>query len=188
MASPPTAPRPMRLRTAECWMLLQNAPLGRLALVDGDGVPEIYPVNFATHEGALYLRTARDSKLRHLHTRPGAAFEIDGEDDHSRWSVVVRGTAAQLRDEGEIRDSGVMDVASFTPTRKPYVIKITPHSVTGRRFPKNVRPSRPAPSAASLPPPGAAEEAASPPTPKRSERPDPIRHRPPPPTASQEER
>ena len=41
------------------WSLLQMPQVGRLALVDGDGVPEIYPVNFTTHEGAIYLRTAR---------------------------------------------------------------------------------------------------------------------------------
>ncbi len=178
MASPSSTPRAARLRTAECWALLQIPQIGRLALVDGDGVPEIYPVNFTTHEGAVYLRTARDSKLRHLHVRPAAAFEIDGENDDTRWSVVVRGAAAQLRDEDEIRESGVMDVVSLTPTRKPYVIKITPHSVTGRRFAKDLGPA-PAETAAQ----SADAEAPGRPRPKRSERPDPIPHHPPASTA-----
>jgi nitroimidazol reductase NimA-like FMN-containing flavoprotein (pyridoxamine 5'-phosphate oxidase superfamily) len=171
MASPSSTPRTARLRTAECWELLQIPQVGRLALVDDDGVPEIYPVNFATHEGAIYIRTARDSKLAHLHLRPVAAFEIDGEDEDTRWSVVVRGEAVQLRDEDEIRESGVMDVVSLTPTRKPYVIKVTAHSVTGRRFSKDLRPVR------DVPPP--AKDATDGPKPKRSQRPDPIRHHPP---------
>lgn len=183
MASPSSASGAARLRTAECWSLLQIPQVGRLALVDGDGVPEIYPVNFTTHEGAIYLRTARDSKLRHLHLRPVAAFEIDGEDEQSRWSVVVRGAAGQLRDEDEIRRSGVMDVVSLTPTRKPYVIKITPHSVTGRRFAKELRP---APSARASGPTAAPKAAPTPSsrTPKRSERPDPIPHHTPAPAGS----
>jgi nitroimidazol reductase NimA-like FMN-containing flavoprotein (pyridoxamine 5'-phosphate oxidase superfamily) len=172
MASSSSTPSAARLRTAECWTLLQIPQIGRLALFDGDGVPEIYPVNFTTHEGAIYLRTARDSKLSHLHVRPVAAFEIDGDDDETRWSVVVRGEAAQLRDEREIGESGVMDVVSLTPTRKPHVIKITPRSVTGRRFSKNLRPAR----TASVSP---AHESTGSPKPKRSERPDRIPHHPP---------
>ncbi len=175
MASPSSTPRAARLRTAECWALLQIPQIGRLALVDGDGVPEIYPVNFTTHEGAVYLRTARDSKLGHLHVRPAAAFEIDGEDEDTRWSVVVRGAAAQLRDEDEIRESGVMDVVSLTPTRKPYVIKLTPHSVTGRRFEKDLRPTAPSETVSQT----QAVQASIRPRPKRSERPDPIPHHPP---------
>jgi nitroimidazol reductase NimA-like FMN-containing flavoprotein (pyridoxamine 5'-phosphate oxidase superfamily) len=181
MASPSSTPSAARLSTAECWTLLQSQQIGRMALVDGEGVPEIYPVSFTTHEGAIYLRTARDSKLSHLHTRPVAAFEIDGEDDGTRWSVVVRGEAAQLRDEREIDESGVMDVVSLTPTRKPYVIKITPHSVTGRRFSKDLRPERTAP----IPP---ANESTDGPKPKRSERPDPIPHHPPASAGSHEDR
>lgn len=184
MAAPSTSISAAKLRTAECWTLLQIPQLGRLALVGSDGIPEIYPVNFVTHEGAIYVRTARDSKLRHLSARPVAALEIDGEDDSTRWSVVVRGDAAQVRDEDEIRESRVLHIVSLTPTHKPYVIKITPHSVTGRRFPKDLGTSRAEPARAAT----AEKPPSIKPTSKRSQRPDPIPHHPPAAAGSREDR
>ena len=47
------------LPTATCWDLLQQTALGRLALVRVDGGPDIFPVNYLTHEGALYIRVRR---------------------------------------------------------------------------------------------------------------------------------
>lgn len=122
------------LATAECWALLQHASLGRLAVLDSAGRPDVYPINFTSHEGAVYLRTARDTKLARITARPAAALEVDGEDDSSRWSVVVRGDALHVRDEREIRDSGVLQVESASPAFKPFVIKLSPRSVTGRRY------------------------------------------------------
>src|SRR3546814_6670245 len=58
-----------KLSTAECWSLLEHARLGRLALSDAMGEPELFPVNFTSNEGFLYIRTANDSKLRHLRMR-----------------------------------------------------------------------------------------------------------------------
>jgi hypothetical protein len=82
------------------------------------------------------VRTARDSKLFHIASRPAAAFEVDGEDEGTYWSVVIKGAARQLLDPTEVRASGILGVDSRSPTRKKYVIKITPQTVTGRRFRK----------------------------------------------------
>jgi nitroimidazol reductase NimA-like FMN-containing flavoprotein (pyridoxamine 5'-phosphate oxidase superfamily) len=125
-----------RLPTAECWTLLQEARLGRLAVIHADGAPDVFPVNFTTHEGALFVRTARDAKLLHIAQHPLVAFEVDGETDDSRWSVVVRGSAARVTGDDELRRSGVRELESWSPTPKFFAIKITAHTVTGRRFPK----------------------------------------------------
>jgi nitroimidazol reductase NimA-like FMN-containing flavoprotein (pyridoxamine 5'-phosphate oxidase superfamily) len=124
------------LSTATCWELIQQSELGRVALIDADGMPNLYPVNYVAHEGALYVRTARDSKLFHIASRPAAGFEVDGEDDNTYWSVVIKGAAEQLLDPTEVRASGILGVDSRSPTSKQYVIKITPKTVTGRRFQK----------------------------------------------------
>jgi len=125
-----------RLSTAECWALLQEAQLGRLAVVNVDGTPDIFPVNYIPHEGSLFIRTARDAKLAHIAHQPAVAFEVDGETEDSHWSVVVRGDAQRVTRDDVIRTSGVRGLASWSPTAKHFVIRVTAHAVTGRRFGK----------------------------------------------------
>lgn len=184
----PSAAADPRLGTAECWTLLEGAELGRLALADADGVPDVFPVNIVAHEGSVYLRSARDSKLAGIAARPAAALEVDGEDETTLWSVVLRGTAVQVRDEQEIHRSGVLGVVSPNPRHKPFVIKVTPRSVTGRRFPKAPKPAPPTAAtkaAPTAPPePDAAPPAITPSEPQsyadhHPRHPDPIPHLPP---------
>lgn len=135
------------LSTAECWEMLQNETLGRLALIGDDDVPDVFPVNYLAHQGAIYVRTAHDSKLLHVATHPVAGFEVDGQrEEEEVWSVVVRGSIARLTDEAEIERAGAGRIASWSPRYKPYVLKLTAHTVTGRRFakaPQSDRPPRP---------------------------------------------
>ena len=126
-----------RLSTAECWALLQETQLGRLAVVNVDNTPDIFPVNYIPYEGSLFIRTARDAKLAHIAHHPAVAFEVDGETDDSHWSVVVRGDAERVTRDDVIRKSGVRGLASWSPTAKHFVIKITANTVTGRRFRKD---------------------------------------------------
>ena len=135
-AAPPATAQVERLQTADCWTLLQEARLGRLAVIHADGAPDVFPVNFTTYEGSLFVRTARDAKLLHIAQHPLVAFEVDGETDDSRWSVVVRGSAARVTSDAELRRSGVRELESSSPTPKFFAIKITASTVTGRRFPK----------------------------------------------------
>lgn len=126
-----------RLSTAECWALLEETQLGRLAVVNVDGRPDIFPVNYVSHDGSLFIRTARDAKLAHIAHHPAVAFEVDGDTDDSRWSVVVRGDAERVTRDDVIRNSGVRELASWSPTAKHFVIRIAAHTVSGRRFQKD---------------------------------------------------
>lgn len=133
------------LTTAECWRLLESSSLGRLAVqgqaVEGtEGVPDLFPVNFTVHSGSVYLRSAPGSKLMDITAHPGVAFEIDGQDPLSHWSVVIKGTARRLDSDAEIHESGVDELVSASPTAKQNFIRITPASVTGRRFRKDAPP------------------------------------------------
>ena len=85
----------------ECWHLLEHAELGRLALSVRDDV-DIFPVNFAVFEGALYFRTSPGSKLAELTANPRVALEADRYDDISAASVIVKGIAERL--ERQSRD------------------------------------------------------------------------------------
>ena len=73
-AAAPATVKVERLPTSECWTLLQEARLGRLAVIHADGAPDVFPVNFMTHEGSLFVRTARDAKLLHIAQHPLVAF------------------------------------------------------------------------------------------------------------------
>ncbi|CAN5422331.1 pyridoxamine 5'-phosphate oxidase family protein [Microbacterium sp.] len=136
------------LTTAECWRLMESSSLGRLAVEGTEGVPDLFPVNFIVHDGSVYLRSAPGLKLMDIAARPGVAFEIDGQDPLSHWSVVIKGTARRLDSDAEIHESGVEKLGSASPAAKQDFIRITPDSVTGRRFRKDAAPApgKPAPS------------------------------------------
>lgn len=176
------------LTTTECWRLLESSTLGRLAVEGTEGIPDVFPVNFTVHSGSLYLRSAPGSKLVDIAAHPGVAFEIDGQDPLSHWSVVIKGAAHRLDSDAEIHDSGVGDLATASPTVKNDFVRITPTSVTGRRFRKDAVPS--AQSAPADKSTGAHEPVRPPeddqqwPGPARAEptRPVPIPHFPPRPT------
>lgn len=159
-----------RLTTSECWNLLEHARLGRLALSDPLGEPELFPVNFTTNEGFLYIRTANDTKLRHLRVRPRVAFEVDGNIDDVYWSVLVRGDAQQVTTDEEIRRSGAAHLTTASPTIKPFFIRIAPAEITGRRF------REAGPAVVSGPGTGPIDRGA---LSDRSTRPNPIPHLPP---------
>ena len=164
-----TKPTAKRLTTAECWALLEGEHIGRLAVSRSDGSPDIFPVNYVVHEGAVYLRSAPDTKMVNLDARPAAAFEIDGHDEEGAWSVVAHGTAARTVDNVEIEQSGIARLVSPSPRYKPHVLKLAVRTVTGRRFTE--RTEEPHATAAPV--------VSFPSNRQRSQRPEPIAsHRP----------
>lgn len=125
-----------KLSTTECWRLLESSTLGRLAVEGRHRSPDLFPVNYLVHSGSVYLRSGPGSKLMDVAARPAVAFEIDGEDPLSHWSVVIKGSAARLDSDAEIEESGITGLVTAHPTQKHDFIRITPTSVTGRRFRK----------------------------------------------------
>ena len=128
------------LKTADCWRLLETTALGRLAVDGLDGRPDVFPVNFLVRNGNVFIRSAAGAKLASILTRPAVAFEIDGETEGFRWSVVMRGAAQRLTNDSVIEASGIRGLASSHPSTKYNYIRITPDTVTGRRFPKRSQP------------------------------------------------
>lgn len=130
----PARPAVDKLSTTECWRLLARGELGRLAVTGIDGSPDVFPVNYLVHSGAVYIRSAPGAKLIDITAHREVAFEVDGENAASRWSVVIRGDAHRLDTDAEIEESGILHLASWSPTGKYNYIRITATSVTGRRF------------------------------------------------------
>ena len=122
-----------KLSEAECWAQLHSAGLGRLA-TGAKGIVDIFPVNYLVHNEAILFRSAPGSKLVNLTAAPLVAFEADGFDGRWHWSVVVHGRATRLDNDEDIAESGVMDLAPWSPSPKHNFVRIIPTDITGRRI------------------------------------------------------
>jgi nitroimidazol reductase NimA-like FMN-containing flavoprotein (pyridoxamine 5'-phosphate oxidase superfamily) len=89
------------LSDRECWKLLRESVVGRLA-VTVDGSPDIFPVNPIVDHGTIVFRTSAGTKLGATKGK-NVAFEVDGYDsDTARaWSVVVKGRAVEILEREE---------------------------------------------------------------------------------------
>lgn len=128
-----TAPTTEHLSETVCWSLLAQAQVGRLG-VAVLGIVEIIPVNFVVDRMRIVFRTSPGHKLFVLTLRNSVAFEVDGWDDGSAWSVLVKGVAEPLRTHAEIRDASHTGLESWAPDPKNTYVQILPSEVTGRRF------------------------------------------------------
>jgi nitroimidazol reductase NimA-like FMN-containing flavoprotein (pyridoxamine 5'-phosphate oxidase superfamily) len=121
-----------QLDEQECWTHLQQEELGRIAVTLGRD-PEIFPVNFVFDHGCVVIRTAPGTKLVDLLINSRVAFEIDGYDADSAWSVIVKGFAEQVDPPADPHLTRHLPTP-WIPTRKDSVIEISPTSITGRAF------------------------------------------------------
>lgn len=122
------------LSSTESWSLLREAVVGRLAVVV-DGSPDIFPVNYVVDHGSLVFRTAEGTKLLAA-AGHRVAFEVDSYDPTSgrAWSVVVRGTAREIRRLHDILEAMDLNVFPWHAAPKPRFVRIEVDAVTGRQF------------------------------------------------------
>ena len=129
-----TPPRTADVLTEDqCWTALAGVDVGRLAIRAGDDI-DVFPVNFLVRGRQIYFRTAPGTKMIELTAEPRVAFEADGSDSGGRWSVTVRGAAERLKYDTDIEQSGIQGMHSLDPASKWNYVRITPLSVSGRRF------------------------------------------------------
>lgn len=127
------------LSTPECWQLLGKDGIGRLATavvdpVTGAVMPDIFPVDFHVHDGAILFRTGPGSKLVDLTAQPAIAFQTDGHSGRRHWSVVAHGRAHRLALDGDIVESGILELQATHPTDKWNYVRIEVETITGIRF------------------------------------------------------
>ncbi|MET0932388.1 MAG: pyridoxamine 5'-phosphate oxidase family protein [Mycetocola sp.] len=121
------------LDETECWRLLAENSVARLAVSDDLG-PNIFPLNYLVKSQVLFFRSAPGSKIVSLTQQPRVAVEIDGTDGGKRFSVVVRGDVRRLNDDAHIHESTVDTLPTMTGSDKWNYFAITPRQVTGIRF------------------------------------------------------
>ena len=121
------------LTEEESWAQLSSMALGRLA-ISVSGQPDIFPVNFVVQRRTILIRTAEGTKLAAAMTNGQVAFEVDDHNVEQAWSVVVKGRAKVLMYADEIAEAERAQVIPWTATVKRRFLRITPISITGRRF------------------------------------------------------
>lgn len=121
------------LTQEDCWKLLSGASLGRL-VTTVDGWTEIFPVNFVVQRHTLLFRTAEGTKLLTSVLNENVVFEADDHNVAEGWSVVLRGTARALSTSAEVEEAQRAGLYPWIATRKLRFVRITPDTLTGRRF------------------------------------------------------
>lgn len=122
------------LTDAECWQLLRESAVGRLAVIV-DRHPDIFPVNHVVDHGTIVFRSGTGTKVFASLHQP-VAFESDGYDveGSSAWSVVVHGIAGEIVETNEsIRAMG-LPLFPWQAGPKSRFVRIEPTSITGRRI------------------------------------------------------
>jgi hypothetical protein len=122
------------LSASACWALLRTVEVGRLAVLV-DGAPDIFPVNFVVDHGSVVFRTAPGPKLDAALQEAPVAFEVDGIAHDHAWSVVLRGVAGERRGLNEAVVTSALPLFPWHGDAKPRFLRITPNTLSGRRFP-----------------------------------------------------
>ena len=119
-----------------CERLLASHDIGRIAFSLG-GVPEIFPVNYASDGSTVVFRTSDGTRLVRSALQR-AAFEVDEFDQeaHIAWSVVVHGVVVEITDSADplavrLREKPVLPLA---PGAHERWMALYSSSITGRRF------------------------------------------------------
>lgn len=136
-----TDPVVRELSEEESWAELRHGPVGRLAVSVG-GRPDIFPLNFVVHDGALYFRTAPGTKLLELAVNEHVALEVDSWTYDQARSVVVQGVAKRLESQAQIDAADRLPLLPWVPTLKYRWVRIVPETIRGLAFTRAAEPAR----------------------------------------------
>ncbi|ALO67253.1 flavin-nucleotide-binding protein [Arthrobacter alpinus] len=129
------APKADILTAEQCWKLLGETSVGRLA-VNVNGRPDVFPVNYKIDGESLIFRTGDGTKLNAITEDANVALESDAVSAEfgMAWSVVVKGRAEPISAESPALNSTVQGLFPWQGVGKNHLIRIVPETVTGRRF------------------------------------------------------
>lgn len=119
---------------SDCYEVLRQGSVARLAYVARAGVPDIVPVNYLVDGEDILIRSGPGPKLQAAERREVVAVETDMLDEQTRTarSVVVVGRAERVgaREERELGER----LTPWAAGPRRHVIRIRPTRVTGRRL------------------------------------------------------
>ncbi|MFF2371338.1 pyridoxamine 5'-phosphate oxidase family protein [Agromyces sp. NPDC058110] len=121
------------LDAAECWRRIAAAPFGRVAAAAGGDV-DIFPVNHKVDGETIVFRTSAGTKLLELTIHDRVAFQVDGYDDTTAFSVVAKGAAHEFDHAQDIAEAERLGIAPWAPEEKDRWVRIVVTEVHGREF------------------------------------------------------
>lgn len=138
MSDTKNIPEPEILDPEECWGLLSQTGVGRLAVMV-DGHPDVFPVNYKVDGQSLVFRTGGGTKEQAIRSDATVALEADAVSSEFglAWSVVVKGKAAETTPTGTDLDNIRRAMFPWQGVGQEHFIRIMPESITGRRFTMN---------------------------------------------------
>jgi nitroimidazol reductase NimA-like FMN-containing flavoprotein (pyridoxamine 5'-phosphate oxidase superfamily) len=122
------------LSAGMCWESLSSSRVGRLAVCLG-GSPRIFPINFVVDEHTIVFRTAPGTKLAGVRNSD-VAFEVDDYDAATghATSVIIEGRAQEITGASEWDRALELPLFPWHVAPKGHLVRITPDTVSGRRF------------------------------------------------------
>ena len=120
----------------ECVALLASASFGRVG-ISVEALPAILPVTIAMMDDSVIFRTIPGTKLAFAAAGAILAVEVDEYDPSIRngWSVLVRGTAAEITDPRAIDRARELLADSWIGDESAeHFVGVSCDLVTGRRL------------------------------------------------------
>ena len=141
---------------------LNEQPVGRVASLDGSGYPQVIPMNFVYHDGAVYMHSHPfGEKLHNIRRNPNVGFEVDqhiyflpsyffhptdaSQADTLYISVVIKGKAELVHgnEEKALALNALMEkyqkegryealVANMPSVHEVAIIKVIPRDIRGK--------------------------------------------------------
>jgi nitroimidazol reductase NimA-like FMN-containing flavoprotein (pyridoxamine 5'-phosphate oxidase superfamily) len=141
---------------------LNEQPVGRVASLDGSGYPQVIPMNFVYHDGAVYMHSHPfGEKLDNIRRNPNVGFEVDqhicflpsyffhptdaSQADTLYISVVIKGNAELVHgnEEKALALNALMEkyqkegryealVANMPSVHEVAIIKVIPRDIRGK--------------------------------------------------------
>ena len=141
---------------------LNCQPVGRIASLDGNGYPQVIPMNFVYHDGVIYMHSHPfGEKLENIRRNPNVGFEVDqhvcflpsyyfhptdaSQADTLYISVVIKGKAEIVyrNEEKALALNALMEKyqkegryealdANMPSVHEVAIIKVTPRDMRGK--------------------------------------------------------
>jgi nitroimidazol reductase NimA-like FMN-containing flavoprotein (pyridoxamine 5'-phosphate oxidase superfamily) len=123
------------LSKSECLDILRSAPIARVGL-SIDALPAIFPVFITLIDDAIVFPTLAGTSLASGSMGSILALQVDTFDpvDEVGYSVLVRGFADELTDEGRAARARERLHPTWATDPRSQLIEITPTLLSGRRF------------------------------------------------------
>jgi hypothetical protein len=119
------------IEVEECWVLVRSRSIGRVAANRSGMGPLVVPINYAVDADlSIVFRSGAGTKLDAA-DQGILTLQIDEVDPLHRvgWSVIIEGLAHWVHDPTEHAP-----VEPWAPGEHPYIVRLHPHRVTGRRI------------------------------------------------------